>query len=244
MPEETGFPPALSRHDLCWLRQPSPPLGGVSILTVELHPSRPEELVAIKPVVMDWIATGRPFVATRQEPTSQTQGRKLALCRPRSDAPRRVALEVDITAILKWQEPVPLHQARAAAPVGWQPILQEIDRVGADLGLTFRVFGSLAWQALTGLPYLHAASDVDLLLDLPPELWRRVFTPDGQLSPLLREVGELFSAAPFRCDCELRLARGPACSFGELRNHTTHVLLRHNDRNTIHPRPRLRELAA
>ena len=32
-----------------------------------------------------------------------------------------------------------------------------------DFGIELRVFGSLAWQALSGLPYLTSQSDIDLL---------------------------------------------------------------------------------
>lgn len=33
-------------------------------------------------------------------------------------------------------------------------------------GLTLRLFGSHAWQELTGLPYVTPASDIDLLADI------------------------------------------------------------------------------
>ena len=41
--------------------------------------------------------------------------------------------------------------------------LADLAHRGRDLGITFRVFGSVAWQALTGLDYLSETSDIDVL---------------------------------------------------------------------------------
>ena len=49
------------------------------------------------------------------------------------------------------------------APSAWQPALAELDAAATDIGIELRVFGSLAWQALSGIRYLTPQSDIDLL---------------------------------------------------------------------------------
>lgn len=44
----------------------------------------------------------------------------------------------------------------------WQSALQELDQALAGHHMRLGFYGSLAWQAWTGLPYLHAQSDIDI----------------------------------------------------------------------------------
>ncbi|WP_332378933.1 phosphoribosyl-dephospho-CoA transferase MdcG domain-containing protein, partial [Burkholderia ubonensis] len=54
-----------------------------------------------------------------------------------------------------------------AAPAAWRQPLLDLEALGARCGVEGRVFGSLAWQALTGEPYLTGASDLDVFFPLP-----------------------------------------------------------------------------
>jgi phosphoribosyl-dephospho-CoA transferase len=66
------------------------------------------------------------------------------------------------------------------------------------------VFGGLLWQALTGLPYLSATSDLDLL-------W------PGPVGPaFLDGLADLAAQAPMRLDGEICLADGFAVNWREL----------------------------
>jgi phosphoribosyl-dephospho-CoA transferase len=57
-----------------------------------------------------------------------------------------------------------LADAIESAPSGWRTALAALDQEAADAGLDLRVYGSLAFQALTGQAYVTASSDIDLLL--------------------------------------------------------------------------------
>jgi phosphoribosyl-dephospho-CoA transferase len=51
-----------------------------------------------------------------------------------------------------------------AVPDRWRPPLSALIADARRAGLDLRVYGSVAFQALTGQAYLTAASDIDLLL--------------------------------------------------------------------------------
>ena len=61
-----------------------------------------------------------------------------------------------------------LGAVRADAPRSWRGTMAALDAVGARHGLTPRVFGSFAWQTLTGLAYVTPTSDLDVLWPLTP----------------------------------------------------------------------------
>jgi phosphoribosyl-dephospho-CoA transferase len=76
---------------------------------------------------------------------------------------RRIALNVAAQDIARYSQPLLLADAIAHAPAGWQSALGELDAAASDIGIELRVFGSLAWQALSGIQYLTPRSDIDLL---------------------------------------------------------------------------------
>jgi phosphoribosyl-dephospho-CoA transferase len=75
----------------------------------------------------------------------------------------RIALNVAAQDIARYSPPLLLGDAIAHAPAGWQSALGELDAAASDIGIELRVFGSLAWQALSGIEYLTPRSDIDLL---------------------------------------------------------------------------------
>lgn len=87
----------------------------------------------------------------------------VGLALPPSQGKRRIALAVSAQDIARYSLPLLLADALHHAPAAWRPALAELDRGGKDIHIELRVFGSLAWQALSGLPYLTPQSDIDLL---------------------------------------------------------------------------------
>jgi phosphoribosyl-dephospho-CoA transferase len=87
----------------------------------------------------------------------------VGLALPPAQGKRRIALSVAAHDIARYTPPLLLADAIAHAPAGWQPALAELEAAASNIDLELRVFGSLAWQALSGLPYLTAQSDIDLL---------------------------------------------------------------------------------
>jgi phosphoribosyl-dephospho-CoA transferase len=69
-----------------------------------------------------------------------------------------------------------------------------------------RVYGSYGWQQLTGMDYVHAKSDIDLLVEV------RTVAQADQASALLCTAND---AGPLRIDGELAFESGAAVAWRE-----------------------------
>ena len=127
-----------SRHDLVWLT----PAGW------DAAPALPEWRVR------DW-----PAVVRRHE--AGVDPAAICLGIPLPDR-QRLALVVSPAQIARSSPPLALADAIGAAPPQWLAGLVALQRAAAALDV--RVYGSLAMASITGLPYLGATSDIDLLL--------------------------------------------------------------------------------
>jgi phosphoribosyl-dephospho-CoA transferase len=87
----------------------------------------------------------------------------VGLALPPAQGKLRIALGVSSNDIARHTLPLKLSDAIPHAPYEWQTALAELDAETMDIGIELRVFGSLAWQALSGLTYLTPQSDIDLL---------------------------------------------------------------------------------
>jgi phosphoribosyl-dephospho-CoA transferase len=118
---------------------------------------------------------------------------------------------------------VALADACIAAPDAWQPTLDALTTLGAAHGLTPRPFGGLLWQAATGLAYLSATSDLDLLWLMAAQT-----IPAGFLAALAR----IADTSPVRLDGELLLPDGAGLHWRELMEAAEdgEVLAKHIDR--------------
>jgi len=87
----------------------------------------------------------------------------VGLALPPVQGKRRIALSLVAHDIARYTQPLLLADAIAHAPAAWQPALSELDAAAMDIDIELRVFGSLAWQALSGIQYLTPQSDIDLL---------------------------------------------------------------------------------
>ena len=113
--------------------------------------------------VREWASRGRPLVASRRDP-ARPRAIALGLALPPVSSPRRVAVLVAPTAIARITPPLALRAALESGPAAWRAPLLALDADARRLGLAMRVFGSLAWQHLSGERYLTDRSDVDLLV--------------------------------------------------------------------------------
>lgn len=244
----SGRPPLrfFARHDLCWLkRDEAALLRSANTLSVNRRYSPTEvEIAFSRSALLAWISAGRPLVATRQPADAAPDCCRLALCTPRGEAIRSIALDVPTMVIERVASPLLLSDSIQAAPASWRDSLHAMVRALAHLGLEARVFGSLAWQAITGLDYLQDQSDLDLIIDLSQDEWLTTITCAGGLSEKLSRWLALIDEAPFSLDCEVRLERDKAFSLAELRGSSRQVLARCNERSELVTRSKLRELAA
>ena len=160
-----------------------------------------------------WAAHRLPLVVARQppapaEPESCDETVTLGLPAPLRWSRRRIALQLPRGLLQAGAAAFPAMAAVApllappAAPA-WHALQQGLAR----LGCTARVYGSHGWQSITGLPYLHATSDLDLLLPVA----------DAQAADaVVRCLAQAEGAAP-RLDGELVFPDGAAVAWREWR---------------------------
>jgi phosphoribosyl-dephospho-CoA transferase len=110
-----------------------------------------------------WAARGLPLVVTRQPPLED--GRvATGLPAPSRYRRRRLALAVEVRDVMFFDEFPPADAAARLLPRGaaapWRALLAAL----AATDCVPRVYGGFGWQALTRMAYVHAGSDLDLLL--------------------------------------------------------------------------------
>jgi phosphoribosyl-dephospho-CoA transferase len=140
-----------SRHDLVWLTAQGWKEAAASV--------RPDALCSLAL----WEGQGWPAVVRRRDAGQPAHVVSLGIALPpaRAGAPReRIGLRVHAAHVRRREPALGLDDALAAAPDAWRAELQALTGAGIKL----RAYGSLALQALTGLPYLTPASDIDVLL--------------------------------------------------------------------------------
>lgn len=156
-PQCATGPRRLARHGLAWLT----PRGWERACAAAPAGARA--------AMADWASHGWPAVVTRS-PAALAPGHValgLALP-PRPDGCKpRIALIAAAADIERAGPALALAAVIGAAPAPWRVALAALDREAAAAGLVLRVYGSLAFQALTGQAYTGARSDVDLLLHPP-----------------------------------------------------------------------------
>ncbi|APO49888.1 malonate decarboxylase holo-[acyl-carrier-protein] synthase [Bradyrhizobium diazoefficiens] len=151
--------------------------------------SRHPEL-ASEPIIDGWARADRPLIVRRPACSDAAGMIPLGLPLPPSHGKRRIAFALAPGDIIAWAPPPSLADAAAAAPARWR------ETIGLLLQLLpeTRTFGSLAWQHLTGLPYLSDSSDLDLLWPL---------SSARQADTLPSDIGRIANRAPMRLDGEI-----------------------------------------
>jgi phosphoribosyl-dephospho-CoA transferase len=192
------------RHDLVWL---APGWRGALA-----EPAAAGTLSAFDA----WSSRGRPAVACRRERGSPGDI-ALGIALPPGGARRRVSLLVCREAVARSTAPLTLAEVLPGAPVGWRAPLAALDRDARAAGLILRVYGSLAWQHLSGAPFVTERSDVDLVVEV-------------------REAGELRHALSLlhrpaapegpRLDGELLLPGGRGIAWRELARRPARILVK------------------
>lgn len=184
----------MRRHDLVWL------CPGASFITPCAEPGSPAWSA-----LADWLAAGRPLVAARQ--TAAAGQVLLGLGLPLAQGRQRLSVLVEAAQIAEVRSPLgvraclpglPSRQGAALLQLAWA-----IEACGARLG----VYGSLAWETVSGEAYRHADSDIDLICDVAD------LTQYRMALAALRQAASDF---PGRLDGELRLPDGRAVAWQEL----------------------------
>jgi len=152
-----------------------------------------------------WAAARLPLVVTRQCP-DDADTLALGLPAPLRWQRRRLALRVDWRHVAWFDEFPSAQDVGGLLPCSGRPAWRRLGATLAALDAGARVYGSHGWQQLSGLPYLHANSDIDLCVAV-----QDVRHADAVAAVLARFCPEL----PRRLDGELQFADGRAFSWRE-----------------------------
>jgi phosphoribosyl-dephospho-CoA transferase len=193
------------RHDLIFV---SPAAWGTLL--------RGRDDLAALPLVTGWADRGWPLIG-RRDLHGEADGVKLGLPLPPSAGKRRLAVLLPAEAVLAVTPPPSLGATTEVAPVAWRQTIAQLAALASGHGLEARVFGSLAWQMLTGLEYLTASSDLDLLLPLPRA---------GGATGLAASLAAIEAMAPMRLDGEFVRADGAAVNWREIHAGVPEVLVK------------------
>lgn len=197
-------PETLPRHTLVWLRP-----AAIGPVAAGLSPGQQIQ-------VRDWLAKGRPFVRRRPIVLPES-GLSLGLPLPPALGRARIGLSVATVLVQEVAPPPVLGDALSAAPAAWQSPLGVLAARLRDLGVLPRVYGSLAWQSLTGLEYLTPTSDIDLLFNASSR---------QQLQQVLAALVNWERETGLRADGELAFMDGCAVAWRELLREPAQVLVK------------------
>ncbi|CAD0306081.1 malonate decarboxylase holo-[acyl-carrier-protein] synthase [Xanthomonas hortorum] len=189
---------------------------------VWLHPDARWQALTpgAQPRLQQWFAAGLPAVVARGDGSEAPGTLRLGVPLPPSEGKQRLALSASSVDIARSTAPLLLDAVIAHAPTDAQPALQALLVQTRANALQPRVFGSFAWQALTGLAYVHAQSDLDLSWSIEtPEQAHAVVT-------LLQRWEQRHG---LRADGELLLADdGTAVNWREYAGSAQQVLVKSN----------------
>ena len=159
------------------------------------------------PLVAEWAHLGRPVIVRRRMVGDVVDSVPAALPLPPYLGKRRLAFSFSSGESVTALPPVLLCDAARTAPREWQPVVEAMLDLGDSIEIAPRVFGALLWQHATGLPYLSARSDLDLIWSISDER-----TALSLVDRLLR----LDAVSPVRIDGELELPDGAGLNWREL----------------------------
>ena len=196
----------LRRHDL--LRVEPPAWDAM----LQCHPG-----LADLPLVAGWARRDWPVIVRRRMTRDCADGLPAALPLPPDYGKRRIGFSFASGAAVVTLPPILLRDAAQTAPSAWQPVVAALLDLGEAVGIAPRVFGALLWQHVTGLSYLTARSDLDLLWSISDEQ-----TATSLVKGLLR----LDADGPVRLDGELELPDGAAANWRELAQNGDQLLVK------------------
>lgn len=152
-----------------------------------------------------WIAEGRAFVCPRQAPDANTM--QLGLAFLDAGVKHRAFIQARYQDFLHEEPPHQLEDCLDLFSEREAVVLRKLVEKLKSVGIPLFVFGSVAWEKVSGASYRTEKSDLDILCD--------VTTMND-----LRFVTEAFSEAdyqlPFSIDGEIRFPEGRCVNWLEL----------------------------
>lgn len=149
---------SFKRHDLVFLT----PEGCTDALSLGPYPM---ESHMAEGSLLCWCMSGHPLIVSRQPGNLPASHLQVGLAEPYSWGKRRLAFSVPRDGIARHERPPELRRVLREVKIADMALWLGLDRSFQALGLTLHVYGSAAMQCLTGLPCMHAESDLDLLFE-------------------------------------------------------------------------------
>jgi phosphoribosyl-dephospho-CoA transferase len=110
----------------------------------------------------EWFSRALPAMVCGGGEDGQA-GLGLSVTLPSSRWHATLRFRVARAALARVGPPLPLAEAIASAPPAWRAPLIDLDRAAAGVDVPLSVVGTLAWQHLTGEPYVTPGSRVELV---------------------------------------------------------------------------------
>lgn len=164
-------------------------------------------------MLREWIANGRPLIVRRPCLSDDEKEVFLGLSLP---GKRRMAFRVPVGSVRSVEPP----------PVWTGGVI-------GGTGVVFRLYGSRAWELLTGLSYVTPESDLDLLVDIGSLAEWESFLASGLQLP----------ARP-RVDLEVIFCGDASFSWREYLSSAGDILIKSNRRVWLERKDRLATLLA
>jgi phosphoribosyl-dephospho-CoA transferase len=195
-------PSDLPRHTLVWLKR------GSAWTALSGSPSW---------LLDEWFRAYRPAVIARRQGDEPAGWLRLGVPLPPARGKQRLSLAVHPLSVEEVRAPLALTDVIGCCPPEWMAPLQSLRAMARDVGLTPGVYGSFAWQALTGERYVGPGSDIDL-----------VWHPQDatQLAALLGMLARWEESAQRRADGEIVLPNGDAVCWRELAGESSRLLVK------------------
>ncbi|EMR4107861.1 TPA: malonate decarboxylase holo-[acyl-carrier-protein] synthase [Stenotrophomonas maltophilia] len=195
------MPERLPCHTLVWL---------------SAHAGWQADIAAHESRLVDWFAQGRPAIVARRTADDADPRLRLGVPLPPAEGKLRLALRVPARDVLRTTPPPALQTVlKGDIPQDWRRPLEVLQNIAEA-----RVFGAFAWQHLTGLRYVHARSDVDLLWPIDTT---------AQADALAARLQAWEAEHDRRVDGELCLGRDAAVNWREYAGRSREVLVKRLD---------------
>jgi len=208
----------LPRHTLVWLR--------TDATWVALCGASERRL-------QEWLCARRPAVVARRQGDEPEDFLRLGVALPASEGKQRLCFAAPLSSIECYRGPLSLREVIESCPGEWKDAQRRLVEVTRAIALEPCVYGSFAWQALTGQPYVSPSSDIDLL-------WHP--RDAAQVDALIAAIVRWEQVTRRRADGEVLLANGDAVCWRELASASPRILVKSDA--SVALRPRLDFLAA
>jgi phosphoribosyl-dephospho-CoA transferase len=207
--------PPLKRHDLVVID----PIRWEAITSGAIDNSHRE-------IVTKWAVNGWPLVVRRPE-AHEAIGVSLGLPLPAPLGKTRLPFVAQRRDILSARPPLSLSSVKGVAPASWRSTIDVLEVLSDVQGVKISVFGSVAWEALTGLNYMTDASDLDLLFHVRPGI---------DLDALASRLALIDARSPMRIDGEFVGEDGKAANWREFHLSSVDILVKSINHVTVEPK--------